>query len=125
MQPWQIQNFGITESWHIQNQKHIQNPGNPKLWYIQNQRHVKNSELFKRWIFRIPPSYLNPANSYNCFCKLKLFRNISISYPLVHEINMIFLIQVPEKSLFNVKSTGGNVARPGNVNLIYLFEVLQ
>ena len=101
-----------SELWYIENPRIFKTRGifrtliHPKLWYVQNQRHVQNPGLFRS------PGYLKPeAYSESCqtstmerpekqltaiiiFASYNYFRNTSFSRPLVHKINVIFLMQV-------------------------------
>ena len=95
---WTLWNPGIfrtlvySESWHIQNQRHIQNPGIFRIGGILRTL----SNIYKG-------ALSETANGYN-FC------NISFSCLLVLEISMIFLMEVQfslKKFLFNVKKYGG------------------
>ena len=92
------QNFGVF--WHIQNQRHIFiTLIYPKLWHIQ--------EIYSEsWATRT----LRYSHSESCkastmerfqkqlmaiiiFASYNYFHNIAFTCPLVHEINMIFLMQ--------------------------------
>ena len=84
--PGIFKTLGYSEPWHIQNHRHIKTPSISKTLAhsepnsysgscdIQNRRHTQN--------------FVNIFESYNYFC------NLSFSCLLVHETNMIFIMQV-------------------------------
>ena len=106
---WTLCNSGIfrtllwySESWHIQNQRHIRTLAYPKLWHIQNQRNIQDPGLFRILGYSEPEAYSEPSLTYMIegetasgyvFASYNYFRNITFSCPLVHEISMIFLMQ--------------------------------
>ena len=97
---WYISNPGIFKTrgilktlvypklWHIQNQRHIQNPGLGTLEYSEpevysDHCHISMMKRFEKQLTTII-----------IFVSHNQFHNISFSCPLVHEINMICLMQV-------------------------------
>ena len=74
----------------------------PKLWHIENQRHIQNPGLFRTLGYSEQEAYSEPYQKSTMerfekqltatiiFASYNYFRNISFSYPLVHEISMIF-----------------------------------
>ena len=110
--PGIIRTLVYSESRHIQNQWHIQNPG-----------------LFRTLGYSEPKVYSGPCqtSTMECFEKqltamtifvsYNYFRSISFSCPLVHEINMIFSMQVSfslQKSFFSVKKYGSRGQEAGD-----------
>ena len=105
-----------SESWHIQNQRHIQIPGISKnLAYSEPQTYlesqaIQNPGIFRtrgilRTLFNIYDGVLlGRANGYNYSC------NISFSCPLVPKTKIIFLMQGQfffHRSLINVEKVYG------------------
>ena len=89
--PDKFRTLVCSESWYIQNQRHIQNPGIFKnLVQSEPETYIQNREIFRtggilRTLSNIYDGAIQEtANGYN------FFRNINISCPLFHEINMIF-----------------------------------
>ena len=94
-----IQNPGIFKTRHI-----FRTLVYPKPWHIQNQKHIQNLKLFRTLGYSKLKAYSETCQTstmerfekqlmaiiilvyYNYFC------NISFSCPLVHEMNMIFLM---------------------------------
>ena len=101
-----------SEFWYIQNRRIFKTRAifrilvYPKLWHIQKQRYIQNLGLFRTLGYSELEAYPEPCQistmerfekqlttivifaSYNYFC------NITFSCPLVHKINMTFLIQI-------------------------------
>ena len=97
---------------------YIQNPGifktrdisrtltYPKVWHIQNRRYIQNPGLFRTLRYSEREVCSEPCQTSAIerfekqltaifsFASYNHFRNISFPCPLVHEIHMIFLMQV-------------------------------
>ena len=101
LQLWYIQNSGILKTRGI-----FRSLVYPNLWHIQNQRHIQNPDLFRTLGYSEPDAYSEPCqtSTMECFEKqltviiiftsYSYFCNISFSCQVVHETNMIFLMQV-------------------------------
>ena len=98
---WYIQNPGIFKAKVI-----FRTLLYPKLWYIQNQRHIQDPGLFRTLGYSVPEPYSEPCQTSTMehfekqltaiitVASYNYFQNISFSCPLVHEKNMICLMQV-------------------------------
>ena len=90
-----------SESWHIQNQRHIQNPGISKTLAHSEQKNIQNPGLFRILEYAELEADSKPCQTslMECFEKqltaiiiltsFNYVRNVSF-LSLVHEIDVIF-----------------------------------
>ena len=97
--------LAYSESRHIQNKKHIQNPDISKtLAYSEPETYLESWATQNTWIFRTGDILRTLSNIYDevlwetvaiiIFANYNYFCNISFPGPLLHKINIIFLMLV-------------------------------
>ena len=90
-----------SELWYIQNPGIFKTRGifrtlvYPKLWHIQNPGIFRKTEAYSEPCqTSVKKCFWKQLTAIIIFVSYNYFHNISLLCPLVHEINMIFLMQV-------------------------------
>ena len=123
-----------SESSHIQDQSHIQNPCISKVlahseietysesWALQNPRIIRTG-FIPRTLWNIYNGLLEKQlTAITIFANYNHFCNITFSCPLIHKINMTFLMQIwfsLQKSLLYVKNYGSQGVGAGDHGFWY------